>query len=191
MPRPLIRVGNFVKRQTWDSKFSYFQGSWEELEKLTKECYDAGGARVKPGYRPGVILVEVPPDKFRSAIVQVAPLMNIQAEFQARTPEEEKVLSIYAIGEKVQATHVDIILYHHDVLAEDEGATFFTLEEADYEIVSINAQPDDKVVPMNPIAMARNFLHKKGGTKAEYTAEQFAEAIWYWGQHCNVKKVRE
>jgi hypothetical protein len=30
------------------------------------------------------------------------------------------------------------------------------------------------------MAMARNFLVLPGGTKAEYTAAQFAEAIIYW-----------
>ena len=33
---------------------------------------------------------------------------------------------------------------------------------------------------MTPMAMARNFLALPGGTKAEYTAAQFAEAIIYW-----------
>ena len=33
---------------------------------------------------------------------------------------------------------------------------------------------------MDPVTMARNFLEKPGGTFAPYTAQQFAEAIWFW-----------
>jgi hypothetical protein len=35
---------------------------------------------------------------------------------------------------------------------------------------------------MHPLAMARNQLEKPGGTKGEYTAQQYAEAIWFHSQ---------
>ena len=37
--------------------------------------------------------------------------------------------------------------------------------------------------PMDPYTMARNFLHLKGGTKGDFTAEQFAQSIVYWNNH--------
>jgi hypothetical protein len=35
---------------------------------------------------------------------------------------------------------------------------------------------------MDPLTMARNMLAKPGGTPCDYTAEQFAEAVWYWSR---------
>jgi hypothetical protein len=36
---------------------------------------------------------------------------------------------------------------------------------------------------MNPLAMARNFLEKPGGTKTFYSSKCFAESVYYWS--CN------
>ena len=41
---------------------------------------------------------------------------------------------------------------------------------------------------MPPVTMARNMLEKEGGTKSVYTAEEFAEAIYYWSQRIRIKE---
>jgi hypothetical protein len=39
---------------------------------------------------------------------------------------------------------------------------------------------------MAPVTMARNFLGLVGGTRGEFTAEQFAKSIMYWATHAVV-----
>lgn len=53
---PTVEVGSFVRRQTRESRFSYFDGSWEQLEALVVAYW----SERKPGYRDGVVLVPVP-----------------------------------------------------------------------------------------------------------------------------------
>ena len=35
--------------------------------------------------------------------------------------------------------------------------------------------------------MARHMLAKPGGTPCDYTAEQFAEAVWYWRARAGIR----
>jgi len=58
--------------------------------------------------------------------------------------------------------------------------------DCDWEIVCLICSPVEKE-PMHPLAMARNALEKAGGTMSKYTAQEFAEAIWYWSQRVKVK----
>lgn len=50
---PSIAVNEFVKRQTKKSRFSYFDGTWEELINLAKDNFNS---QIQ-GYRDGVILI--------------------------------------------------------------------------------------------------------------------------------------
>jgi hypothetical protein len=170
---PSIAVNDFVKRQIPKSKFSHFEGSWEELISLVKENF----SKAKQGYRSGVLLVPVPADRFMSGVVQVTPETQLHAVYSARKEGEDPYVQILSKGgKKSPAKYVEIVLYSHDALAEtNEFST-----DADYEIISINARPTDEDEPMPPITMARNYLSLPGGTKADYTAKQFAESMIYW-----------
>ena len=68
------------------------------------------------------------------------------------------------------------MLYSAAALTENEGKRS---GDFDWEIVAIIASPVE-TEPMNPLTMARNFLEKPGGTFCEYTAREFAEAVYYW-----------
>lgn len=173
----LIAVGTFVKRQTEESSYSHFSGTWERLAELVVMNYLSGNT--KAGYRPGVKLVQVPADGFYCGVVAVTKDTVLRAKFESRRPSEDPYIVVEAIGEKLPAKAVEIVLYHYDVLAENNEASTF----AEWEIVSINARPTEEPEPMTPMAMARNMLELPGGTKAEYTARQFAEAIEYWSKH--------
>ena len=75
---------------------------------------------------------------------------------------------------------VDLILYRHDVLAEnDEEST-----DAEWELISVHAIPEgvDKL-PMGPVTMMRNQLELPGGTKAQYSSDEWAEAVRFWQQY--------
>lgn len=175
----LIKASDFVKRQTKDSQFSYFSGSWEQLEKMV----DANREKAVQGYKLGVFKTPVPSEGFFTSIVKLTADVMLGAAFKARREGEEPFINVYAIGEKLPAKRVEIITYSKEVLAENNERS----TDADYEIVSINASPFlDSDTPMDPVTMMRNFLHRPGGTKGEFSAQQFAESILFWSQHANV-----
>ena len=102
--------------------------------------------------------------------------------FGARRAGEEPFITVTSWGAKQPAAVVNIVLYSHETLVEDGDAS----SEADYEIISINARTTLEEEPLTPVAMMRNFLELTGGTKAEYSAEDFAKSIHYWSARCQV-----
>lgn len=182
-----IGVSDFVKRQTRQSKFNYFEGSWEELVMLVESQW---AHRKMSPHNSGVLLVPMPDEalpRFFTSIVPVTESSPLKAEFTARMPGEAPFIQVeIAGGQKVPAQRAEIILYSHETLARDNDAPL--TREADYYIISINAYASLAEEPMSPMTMARNFLGLKGGTRPEvpYTAEEFARAIVYWGQHARI-----
>lgn len=185
-----IKCNAFVKRQIAESPYSFLAdptgqtADWRALEVHVEECLEEPAkldATLKDGYKPGVVVLSIPPSfagfRFYSGVTVLTQATPLRAGFAARRPGEAAFVEVQAIGPKTEAVAVDIILYNSALLAE-EGET--PDAGTDYEIVSINARTSVDPEPMSPMAMARNFLALPGGTKAEYTAAQFAEAIVYW-----------
>ena len=87
-------------------------------------------------------------------------------------------------GTPLKAGRVEYILYQNDVLAEnDEQST-----DADWELISIHAIPEGmERLPMGPVTMMRNQLELKGGTKAHYSSEEWAEAVRFWQNYAALK----
>lgn len=169
-----IATNTFVKRQTPDSPFSHFDGSWELLERLVAQHFH----RARPGYKDGVKLVLVPVAGFYTSIVQLGAETPLEATFAPRREGEAPFIQVTVpAAHKQLANAVEVVVYSHETLGNDAST------DADWEIVSINARPTEEPEPMTPMAMARNFLELPGGTKAEYTAEEFAKAIVFWSQH--------
>ena len=172
--RRLIGISNLVRRQTKDSRFSFFDGSWDGLAALVERHFD----RAQPGYKDGVLLVPVPAEQFFSGVVRITSETMLKATFTARREGEEPYVQLVAVGgEKLPAKAVDIVIYRHDVLGDDAST------DAQWEIVSINARPTEEPEPLTPTAMMRNMLELPGGTRAVYTAQEFALATRYWSQH--------
>jgi len=181
-----IGVSNFVRRQTPEASYSHFEGTWEELVELVKANFRHG----KQGYKPGVLLVPVPVQhvrRFRSSTVKVNQNTKLRPQFAPRREGEMPFISVRAQGGKSVASHAFVVLYSHAVLMEGGEAT----TNADWEIISINARGTEAEEPMDPMTMARNFLCLPGGTKGEFTAQQFAESIVYWSQHALVAEQTE
>ena len=185
-----IKCSTFVKRQTAESPFSFLAdpigktADWRTLEVHIEECLEEPAkldATAKDGYKPGVVVLSIPPDfagfRFYSGITVLTETTPLRARFAARRAGEAAFVEVQAIGRKTEAVAVDIILYSRALLIEEGEIPDV---DTDYEIVSINARTSVEPEPMLPMAMARNFLALPGGTKAEYTAAQFAEAIIYW-----------
>jgi hypothetical protein len=168
----LIKCNEFVKRQVAHSPFSYFQGTWEELEDLATQNF----ALCREGMSKGSRLVPVPEKGFFSSLVELTPETELIAKFAPRREGEASVLTVYARGPKVPAKFVDIVLYSKEKLAENhENST-----DADWEIVSIDARAFEGPTPMDPVTMMRNHLNLPGGSKATYSADDFANGTLFW-----------
>ena len=167
-----IKTSEFVKRQIKNSRYSYFDGTWEELEKLTEDNFH----NYTDGYRAGVVLVPISPERFYTSLCKIDDNSIFETKFESRREgEASRKVTLLKNGKKSKAKFVNIVLYRYDVLLENnENST-----EARWEIVSINASLV-KNEPMHPMTMARNMLNEVGGTKATYTGQQFAEALWFW-----------
>ncbi len=117
----------------------------------------------------------VPPARFVSATVKVDERKRLKTEFTRRQPHEEGYVRILAEGRREEVAHAGVVLYSGEALLEN-GETRSGNE--DLEIVCLLAGTSEDE-PRDPLTMARNKLTKPGGTPCTYTAEQFAEAVWY------------
>ena len=139
------------------------------------------------------ILVPVDPEQFfcppRANLVKG---MEVKAEVKFRQDGEDPYLETFVEEAeatrhnalvRVPAKRVDIVCYSAEALLEN-GGTRST--DCDWEIVCLLASSGEKE-PMLPLAMARNYLEMPGGTKGEYSAQEFAEAIYF---HSSKKGVR-
>jgi len=140
------------------------------------------------------ILVPVPAEGFfcppRANLVEG---MAIKTEVKVRQAGEDPYTETYveeaearrcnALVE-VPAKRVDVVCYSAEALLENNGTR--THLDCNWEIVCLLASTGEKE-PMLPLAMARNYLEMPGGTKGEYTAKEFAEAIYYWSSKRGIK----
>lgn len=181
MSKKYVGTHSFAKsRHTKESQYSYFTGTWDNLERLVENhLHDKTPAAV-----PGAFIVSLPPitpyGHFYSGVVEVTPETQLNAKFIRRRDDEQYYIEVTAIGaSKTEAKSVDIVIYTHEALAIDNDAE----TNLPYEIISINARPTEGEEPQSPTSMARNQLGLPGGSKAEYTAEEFARSIIYWSRH--------
>jgi len=143
------------------------------------------------GYRDGVWLVPITRSEPWGGAVQrfftsIVPTKGriMYGRWEARRPGEKPVMVRTVAGDKTRANFVAIVLYEDWVLAEDNERS----TDKKYEIISINASPLDKDVPMTPETMKRNMNHEAGGTKGTYTDEEFAESEAFWKAHAMVER---
>ncbi|MEA1882608.1 MAG: DUF3228 family protein [Candidatus Marinimicrobia bacterium] len=178
-----VAVNKFVRRQVKGSGKTYSDSlSFEEIsEDAANQMADG---QFKEGYREGVRIVmgrAVLASKFVCPFVKIEENTELVAKLVRRRPEEKPYIQTRAkSGTPLKAGRIEYILYRHDVLAEnDEQST-----DAEWELVSIHAIPEgvDKL-PMGPVTMMRNQLELKGGTKAHYSSEEWAEAVKFWQEY--------
>jgi hypothetical protein len=167
-----IAISPFVKRQTPDSQFSHFNGTWEEVLCLANMHF----SNAKPGYRDGVVLVPIPVDKCFTNIVQLQPGDKLVGEFTARQAGEDPRKSTCVVnGKKMPAKSAFLVLYRHDVLVEGNEQSC----DADWEVISLNASPfeADVEVPMSVGTLIANHFKLSGGTSTKMNAKQFVESL--------------
>ncbi len=178
-----IAISNFVRRQHKNSSFSYFSGLDEELINLIKQNWD----KQKAGYRNGVMLIPVDPTNFYSAVFQLEEGDSWLTSYEPRQPGEEprrQTKEIYdkfgVKKEKTKAKSVDVVLYRHDVLAENNEQS----SDAEWEVISINARPTEGEEPIRPMTLISNHFQLSGGTATNLNSEDFVEmlkrSVLYW-----------
>lgn len=175
--RQHIAISDFVRRQTRESRFSFFEGTDEELLALVNKNFD----KRSEGYRDGVCLVPVPPEKFYSGVIQLRAGDRLEGVYEARQEGEEPRKSTWVVdGQKMPAKTVEIILYREDVLAENDENS----QDAEWEIISINASPTEDKVPIPVGALMANHFEMSGGTATHMTDEEFVkqlkESVLWW-----------
>ncbi len=185
MATPSIGWSDFAReRYRPGMGHSYFEGGEAKLSELIAEHWEDR----RPGHGrenlEQVVIVPLPPVGFVCGTVKVDENTQLHAAFSRRQAGEEAYIDINAVGQREPAVHAAVVLYSAATLLENDGARS---GDTDWEIVSVQASPVD-YEPMRPLTMARNLLSKPGGTPCEYTAREFAEAIWYWSARCSVRE---
>ena len=169
-----VAMNDHARRQTPDSNYSHYEGGFDALCELVARNIDNRVALNEDGSIAKVVLRE---EGFFSAVTQAAPGMEFVGRFTARNEDEHPYITMRAIaGPKVPAVETDIILYSHAKLAENnEHST-----DAAWEIVSIIAKRTTGEEPPHPVTMMRNQKNYPGGTRNDYTPQQWADAVEYW-----------
>jgi hypothetical protein len=175
---PSIVISPFAHRQTPESKFSHFTGSWETLLGLVQEHF----SEATPGYRSGVLLIPSPPEGFWSSTVILEEGDQLAGVFERRAPGEEPRKSIHVVGRgKQPAGAVDIVLYRHDVLLEGNEQSC----DADWEVIAVLARCSAEPEPMSPGTLMANHFQISGGTATNMDDSEFVGALkksfLYWG----------
>jgi len=171
-----------VRRQVKSSGKTYSTLSFEEIaiyaeSQLKVENY-------KSGYRDGVILINVEDKLIKHFICPFTLLSDstqLVATMTRRRLEEEPYIQIRALnGNPLITGSVNMILYHHDVLAETNEQE--SIEG--WELISFHAIPKGiDTMPMGPTTMMRNQLQLNGGTKAKYNSDEWAESVNFWQKY--------
>ena len=171
---PAIAFNDFVLRQTAESPFSHWTITDDEL--IQRVCDQFNSHR--PGYRDGVITVSINPDGFFSSVNQLKEGDKLHGEFKARREGETPRIQILAKGSKMPAKNVEVVLYRHDVLGNDATT------EATWEIVSVNASPEQGEIPIHPDTLMHNHFGSDGGTATNLSNSDFMdklkESFLYW-----------
>lgn len=171
--------------------YSFFNGTWGHHEGPVEAeliCYveqEFRSRKLAKGSTDidAVCEVQIPyPELFVSSTINLIDAKDIKAEISRRQKQEYPYIRLTANGPTVPCTYASVILYSAAELLKNGGERS---TDCDYEIVCVIAT-DCEDEPMDPLAMARNQLEMPGGTKREYTSDEFAKAIWYWSQR--VKK---
>ena len=183
-----VAVNTFVKRQkkgsgkTYSNILTFSEVALDAQAQMAKKCFE-------DGYRDGVRIVQASKKNlkhFHCPFVKINNNTQLISKVVRRQDNEESYIQTRATtGKQLEAEKVEYILYRHDILAENsENST-----NKDWELISIHAIPKgvDKM-PMGPVTMMRNQLNLEGGTRANYTSEEWAEAVEFWQKYAELDK---
>ena len=182
-----VQVNDFVKRQTKSSGKAYseelsfdFFAKYAQKKLIKNEFIE--------GYRPEVRIVKLE-NKYVHKVfcpyVRITKETRLSAKVVKRREDEDFYIQVRAMnGNLIRTGSVDLILYRNDILLENNENT----TNADWELISINALPKGvESMPMGPITMMRNQLKLNGGTKAEYSSDEWAKSVQFWQNYAPIE----
>jgi hypothetical protein len=168
-----IIANEFVKRQTPESRFSHFEGEWNDLVHAVRWHWESRTA----GYREGVICIAVPPIGFYSGVVCLKSGDKLLGGFEPRQDGETPRKFVTATGsEKIPAESVEVILYSSKLLDEG-GDNDLPPEDGNWEIISINASPTEGKMPIDPMVLMHNHFGSDGGTDTHMSDPELVRAL--------------
>ena len=165
-----------ARRHLPGGKHTWYEGTAEELLELVKKGWSLrrpGAGRIDLSQ---VVLVPVDPEGFVGNTVLVDDDTVLYAHLDRRQKGEDAFIRVTANGLREKPEFASVVMYSAETLIENDGTRSGNY---DWEVVCLLAGAAEEE-PMDPLTMARNMLKKTGGTYAPYTAEQFAESIYYW-----------
>ena len=182
-----VGINSFVKRQIKGSGKTYSVLSFEEIRNHAEVQLAEG--QFSKGYRDGVILVKVNKKlttNFISPMIKINMNTKFETKPKKRRNNENIYLSTKALnGKPLVLGSVDLILYRNDVLKEtNEDET-----NCEWELIAFYGIPKClSKLPMGPITMMRNQLCLPGGTKGEYSSEEWADSVNFWQTYALLKE---
>ncbi len=178
-----VGVNDFVRRQLEGSGKTYSKSmTFDEIAKHAEEQMIRNA--FSEGYRKGVLVVNADNsiiDNFICPFVLIKQDTLLISKFVKRQENEEPFIQTRALnGSLLKTGKVELILYRHDVLKENNENT----TKAEWELISINSVPEgiDKM-PIGPVTMMRNQFNLNGGTKAFYSSNEWANSVRFYQQY--------
>ena len=146
--------------------------------------WEGRGWGFRTGYRKGVVLVSIAPEgipgPLKSRVVPISRGTEFVTVCKSRVAgETPRKKSMALVDELPDAKYITAVLYHKDVLAEDNDRS----TECDWEVVTVLCQVDEEE-PMTPATMMSNHFKADGGTATLMSPETFEaelrKAYNYW-----------
>ena len=159
----------------------------EELEELCNAAL-ANDATLVDGYAPfckHLFLQNTSSTKASVAMVTQENWHLLRSGYEARRESELPVLMRWFEGlDAPRAKFLDVILYSRAQL-ELEGED---VPDADWGIVSINAEMEPSESPIPPITMMRNALGRdEGGSGVALDREAYLKSTAFWNTHAVIR----
>ena len=165
-----------------------------EIKRLAKIA-SKDLSNVFPGYRDGVLLVKLPESiTFVSRTIKLTAGDMLTTAYLSRVPGEEprKITAVtlkFDDPRVIPAKSNYVVLYHKDVLAEDNEFV-----EDDWVIVANLTSLTNEPEPLDPDTLICNHFHFSGGTSTGWDAAQFQNGLrlsysfWRDKAHLNIIK---
>ena len=179
-----MKIGwsNFALKRNKKKHHSYFKGTPKKLVELVHKHWRKRSPGQGRTDTKKVVVVPITekdlPKLFGCPYSNIVDATHLRAKMVRRQDHEDPYIEVHGRGKSLPVKFAKVVLYSAETLLENDGERS---GDYDWEIVAIIAGPWVNE-PMSPLTMARNFLQKPGGTYAPYTAEQFADSIYFWSQ---------
>jgi len=194
----IFEVTEFAKKRHFDSTFhgtKILDFTPEEFVKIiTNKLLDLSGYfKAQEGYADFCRLIFV--ENFteaKSGVVEITEdnKQFLRSTYKSRTENELPVLTRWLEMDNTslpKAKYLMVIAYSKEQM-EKEGDHI----NAEWGIVSINAQMEDEETPMLPITSMRNALGiVEGGSGHPIDREAYMKAVEYWNTHAIVANPEE